>query len=193
VVSKAELRREMRARLMAVPPEEAVAWSLALCDRLWASPLVRGAATVLAFVPLPGEADIRPLLGRVLQSGRRLCLPRVEWGSKSMVAATVESLSELVEGRHQILQPPEGNPEVAEGDLDAVLVPGLAFDERGARLGRGAGFYDRFLARPGLRRGMVCGVAFEVQMVQDVPTDPWDVRLDAIATESRWMEAGSRP
>lgn len=189
--AKRELRTLVRARLLAVPPEHLVAWSLDLCDRLAASTLLRSARTVLAFLPLPGEPDIRPLLGRLLNDGRRLGLPRVDWAACSMTPVSVERLSDLVRsagGPPGLLEPPAEAEPLPIDALDAILVPGIAFDGRGRRLGRGAGFYDRFLARPGIDPASVCGVAFEAQIVQDVPTDPWDVPLHAIATESRWID-----
>jgi 5-formyltetrahydrofolate cyclo-ligase len=193
VTTKAELRREMRARVLAAPAEQAVVWSLNICDRLWERVAGNGGArVVMAYVPLPGEADIRGVVVRMLgEPGMRLCLPRVDWAAGRMSAARVERLSDLVEGRYGVMEPPGGAEEVPAGELDVILVPGLAFDACGNRLGRGAGFYDRFLgelrASPGWR-GRVYGVAFDLQIVQDVPTDPWDQRLDAIATESRWMD-----
>jgi 5-formyltetrahydrofolate cyclo-ligase len=77
-------------------------------------------------------------------------------------------------------------------DLDLIVVPGLAFDSTGQRLGRGAGFYDRFLANPTLR-AFTCGVGFEVQLLDNLPIDRWDMPLHAIATERRLLMTGRTP
>ncbi len=101
-----------------------------------------------------------------------------------MVPAVVTSLDSLVTHRHGIMEPPEDAPTVPVEELDLILVPGVAFDEKCRRLGRGGGFYDRFLATvPPLVK--TCGVAFEAQMVRSVPMDRHDRALDAVITESR--------
>lgn len=93
----------------------------------------------------------------------------------------------LIAGRNGIMEPGPGVAAVPIPDLDLVLVPGLAFDEEGFRLGRGAGFYDRFLGHPSLTAASI-GVAFEVQMSPKLPRDEWDIPLHAIATERRWIQ-----
>jgi 5-formyltetrahydrofolate cyclo-ligase len=186
VLTKAELRRTTKATMQALAADELAAASQGICARLSTWQVLRQAQLVMAYLPLAGEANIRPVVAS-LAAQQRLALTRVDWSGKVLQPALVENLSDLVEGRYGVFEPPADAREVAPGDLDLILVPGLAFDPRGNRLGRGAGFYDRFLADPAVR-GVVCGVALEAQIVQDVPTDPWDIRLHLIATESRWIE-----
>ena len=95
-------------------------------------------------------------------------------------------------GRYGILEPPAGTREIPISNLDLVLVPGLAFDTAGHRLGRGAGFYDRFLADPNLR-AVTCGVGFEAQLLDNVPIDQWDIPLQAVATERRLVLTSHTP
>jgi 5-formyltetrahydrofolate cyclo-ligase len=96
--------------------------------------------------------------------------------------------SGLVVERMGVREPAAGGQVVPPGDLDLILVPGLAFDEHGRRLGRGGGHYDRFLA--GLSSARV-GVAFEVQLAPQVPAGPGDERVDAVATERRIIQTGA--
>lgn len=182
---KAALRQRMRGILRAIPPEDGARRSLALCDRLAGAPDLARARSVLLTLPLPGEADLTPLAQRLLDRGCAVCLARVDWDARTMTPVRIDSLSEgVVAGRHGVRQP-VGGVAVALGALDAILVPGLAFDLGGGRLGRGGGFFDRLLgeARRG-GRAWVCGAGFDCQIVDRVPGEAHDERLDAIASES---------
>jgi 5-formyltetrahydrofolate cyclo-ligase len=97
----------------------------------------------------------------------------------------VHSLADLEEGYMGILEPPE-NELVAPKDLDMIFVPGLAFDRNGERLGRGAGYYDRLLAEPDIR-AVLCGVCYDVQVMDCVPHEPRDHRVDMLVTESELL------
>ena len=119
-----------------------------------------------------------------MELGKTVCLPRVDWDAKGMVPAVVTDLTTLVTHRHGIAEPGERAPVVAVEDLDLILVPGVAFDERCNRLGRGGGFYDRFLGGVGPDTP-VAGIAFELQMVRSVPMERHDRAMDAVVTESR--------
>jgi 5-formyltetrahydrofolate cyclo-ligase len=137
---------------------------------------------LMGFLPTPDEPDLTEVLGRGPVGRKTLCLPRVDWAAGTMVPVAVTSLDEgIAPGRHG-LREPVGGTAIDPKDLGVVIVPGLAFDERGNRLGRGGGFYDRFLATtPAFR----IGVCFEVQLAPSVPAGPLDVPMDAVVTERR--------
>lgn len=197
---KAELRRRARETLGAVSSAELAGKSRAICERLgqW-GPYV-AATAVMVFLPLAGEVDVRGLVwgesekggaggagaaGGMLGGGKRVCVPRVDWERKVMEPAVVTAGMELVAGWHGVMEPPREAKGLAVEELDLVLVPGLAFDAAGHRLGRGAGFYDRFLADERLAGAVTCGVCLESQIVASVPREEWDVPVKAIATEGR--------
>src|SRR5688572_9503276 len=113
----------MKSRLLTVQPELAIAHSLDLCTRLMSWDRLLAAATVMAYIPLPSEPDIRPVLGWILGRGKRLCLPRVDWNTTAMHPARVDNLSDLVDGRYGILEPPPSAAPIDPSDLDAILVP----------------------------------------------------------------------
>ena len=185
--AKRRLRLEVRERLAAVSPDQAASWSLSVCDRIAAREEFRSAKTVMLYIA-SGEADVYPLLERARAAGKRACLPRVDWNLRVMAAVEAPpDRSGLVPGRHGILEPGSGSPVVPIPDLDLIVAPGLAFDDKGWRLGRGAGFYDRFLGHPALTASSI-GAGFEVQMVPGLPRDAWDVALHAVATERRWIQ-----
>lgn len=117
-----------------------------------------------------------------------IALPRVE--GEHLIFHAVPALERLTTGRFGIREPdPDAAVQVLPDEGDTILVPGLAFDRRGGRLGRGGGFYDRFLERwPNAFR---VGVAFSSQLIESVPCEAHDVRVDAVVTEDGWIDARS--
>jgi 5-formyltetrahydrofolate cyclo-ligase len=184
--AKTSLRQQIRARMQSLPPAERVAAAAALRARLWEQQAWREAKSVLLFAPLSDEPDLWPLLAEALAAGKLTSLPRYHSDTASYAAAQIaDRQRDLVSGKFSIREPAASCPEVPLNRLDLVLVPGVAFDVRGGRLGRGKGFYDRLLATV---NGTKCGVAFDEQLVEAVPVGPMDVRLDCILTPTRWIE-----
>ncbi len=148
------------------------------------------------------EPDIRPLLDRALARGVRVALPRIDWTTKTLVPARIiDPRVELTPDRYGLSVPVPGGeggggrggggcPDVPLEEIDCVLVPGVAFDLSGHRLGRGGGFYDRFLARLDRPKVAVLGVCFESQVLADIPCSPHDARVDRVLTESREIRCG---
>lgn len=183
--TKVDLRSRLREIAAGISRAQAEQSSRLVCGRLagW-GPFV-AARTVAMFLPIQGEVDLRALGEAAIAQGKCVCLPRIDWATKRMAMASVPALSGcLVAGRHGILEPPPDAPEMAVREIDLILVPGLGFDLSGRRIGRGAGFYDRFLADPELAAA-TCGVCFEAQIVPRIPTDTWDIPVKAVATEGR--------
>jgi 5-formyltetrahydrofolate cyclo-ligase len=183
---KASLREQARARLQNLPTAERTVASARLCARLREQNVWREAGSILLFAPLLDEPDVWPLLAEALATGKAAALPAFVPGTSGYTARRIlDPARDLVPGKFGIREPSESCPEVPLNRLDLVLVPGLAFDPRGGRLGRGKGFYDRWL--PALN-GLKCGVAFDEQIVDAVPVGPMDVRLNCILTPTRWIE-----
>lgn len=136
--------------------------------------------TVLAFASFGAEIPTDPLLEALLGTGHRVLLPYVEAGGV-MRAAALTSLRDLVPGYRGIREPAVREPVEA---VDAALVPGVAFDETGGRLGHGGGFFDRYLETIAPVVPIV-GLCFDVQIVNEVPREPHDRSVDVIVTERR--------
>lgn len=186
--AKRRLRHEARERLGTMSATALAEASATIRARIASSAMFRSARTVMLYVPLPGEVDIGPLLQAARDAGKRVALPRVDWSLRSMAAATAPSTNEeLQPGRYGVLEPPPQAPAIPVTELDLIVVPGVAFDADGFRLGRGAGFYDRFLGHPANMARRI-GAAFDVQIFDRLPRDPWDIPVHAIATESRWIQ-----
>ena len=184
--AKAVLRDQIRARLKTIPAATRVASSEQLCARLRENMVWHQARSVLLFAPLADEPDVWPLLAEALHAGKQVALPRFEAGKNTYAACQIRVPAEdLVSGQFGIREPNNSCPVMALNRLDLILVPGVAFDLHGRRLGRGRGFYDQLLAEV---RGHTCGVAFDEQMVADIPTEPHDIPLNCILTPTRWLE-----
>jgi 5-formyltetrahydrofolate cyclo-ligase len=133
-------------------------------------------------VPIKDEVDIRPLLTELLTRGVALYLPCFE---KILAFRRVTDLASLVPGELKIPEPPPESDELDPAILDIAIVPGRAFDAHGGRLGRGNGGYDRWIhvQRATNARTQYWAVAFECQMVDIVPMEPHDERIDAVVTD----------
>lgn len=145
------------------------------------------AGAVMAYVPVRSEFDTRPLLERLLGAGVVLALPRIT-GPRVMVAAHVTDLDrDLVPGAFGIPAPRDDLEALPPARLDCVLVPGSAFDLEGRRSGYGGGYYDNLLplTRPGCHR---VAAAFDVQVVDEVPSEPHDLPVHILVTETRVVD-----
>jgi len=141
---------------------------------------------VLFFAPLSDEPDIWPAFDHVLKQGLTVALPRFDRAKGLYVACVVRDPSQdVITGHHRIREPRSACEEHPLSLLDLVLVPGVAFDLRGRRLGRGAGYYDRLLTGV---RGTTCGIAFDEQISGELPVEAHDVFVDCILTPTRWLE-----
>ncbi len=184
--NKVALRRRIRAELKRVMPAQRVAASGRARALLQQQAVWRQAKSVLFYAPLPEEPDLWPLLSDALGAGKTIALPRFVPEDNSYIACEVREPARDVEpGRYGIREPVERCAEFPSNRLDLILVPGVAFDLHGRRLGRGKGFYDQLLA---VVRGTSCGVAFDEQIVGEIPVEPHDAELDCILTPTRWIE-----
>lgn len=175
---KAALRRRMRQRLLALPPEQARAESRQASRSLLDMPAFQAAGCILAYMALPGECDPAFAVEAARAAGKTVAFPRCEEG-RAMSLWTPAGPADLEMGHYGIWEPvPARCRPVQPRQVDLVIVPGLAFDGVGGRLGRGAGYYDRLLK--GMRAVKV-GFAFSCQVLPAVPVWVQDVGMDALA------------
>lgn len=179
---KTELRNKLRAVLAAIPPEEMAQRSARAASILFSTPEYRSAETMMVYLSLPREVDTTAIVVRAWQDGKRVVAPQVLWESHQMIPIEIRSLDDdVADGPMGIREPVRGEPAPIE-TIDLVIVPGLAFDPFGNRVGRGRGFYDRFLSRREFR-GVSCGMALEEQIVHFIETDARDIRMKMIVTD----------
>ncbi len=146
----------------------------------------RAASAVLFYAPIRNELDIWPAVAVAIQEGKLVSLPRFDDSTQTYIVCRVEDpQADLQAGRYGIREPRQGCEAVALNRLDFALVPGVAFDLYGRRLGQGRGHYDRLLAE---MSGNSCGVAYDEQLVRAVPVQPHDSDVNCILTPTRWIE-----
>ncbi len=189
---KKELRKKVQEIRDAIDFETREAMSKRVADNLWSVPEFAAANTVLFFISFRSEVDTMPMIKRALEENKAVCVPCTEIDGRSMTACRITDLDgDLQTGNYDILEPkPECMRPVPPEELDVVLMPGVAFDLTGGRLGYGGGYYDRFLEKCDPRCRLIA-VAFEIQIVDHVPCADHDTHIHKIVTEERVIDCTS--
>ncbi len=180
--SKTQVRQELRSVLNAMSEADRHQKSLLACGLLLDSEEFHAARVVMLYLSMPDEVDTSPLALRAWQEGKSVVVPKVSWDQRRMMPVEIHSLqASMTMPRPGLREPMAGQPIPVEF-IDLVIVPGLGFSSEGARIGRGMGFYDRFLAQEGFA-GLACGLAFEDQVIQGLPTLDHDALLHMLVTD----------
>ena len=184
-----ERKRALRAELIQVRArlsrEERTERSLGVAERAVAVAELMAARTVALYAPLNTEVDPSEIGRRLLAAHARVVYPRVQSSGRILAFAECEPQA-LVRGALGALEPPAVARAIELSDLDAVLMPGVAFSVDGLRLGRGGGYYDATLKQIPVR-ALRIGLGFDVQVVPSLPREPHDVPLDLLVTEARTL------
>lgn len=176
-MTKRELREFIRNQKKQNSAAELAAESERICSKVLASAWWQEASTLLLYYPLKDEVDVRPLIQEAYQSGKRVLLPVVK--GDDLELRLYEGEASLSPGAFGIMEPtgtlfaPKDYP-----DIQLALIPGMAFDRAGHRLGRGKGYYDRLLPR--LASARLQGICFLFQLVEHVPTDAHDIAVHEV-------------
>ncbi|MBI5666179.1 MAG: 5-formyltetrahydrofolate cyclo-ligase [Nitrospirae bacterium] len=205
------MKKKIRARLLrkrdSIPPQLKVQKEAAIEKRLFALEEFRQAKRLLAYVSFRSEVDTTRFLQDVINSGKKLVLPVVDSRHKALRLYEIKETSELEYGYMGILEPGvREDREVALSDIDLVIIPGAGFDLKGNRLGYGGGYYDKLLSgieNTGIRdQGLgiskekltpnpqpptpfLVALAFEEQIIEEIPSEPHDIKMDMIITDTR--------
>lgn len=186
---KAALRVRIRESLAQLTPSQRTEGSAEVCRRVKTLALWRRVKAVMLFVPIQREINIWPLVLEALSSGKRVYLPGYVADENCYVPREIRTPeTDLVPGHRGIPEPLNTLPTTPVATLDFLVIPGLAFDSEGRRLGRGKGYYDRLLVQT---HGTTCGVGFDQQIVPNVPVEPHDMKLNLVLTPSCSWEPGS--
>ena len=144
------------------------------------------AKSVLMYSSIQTEIDLTALMHRCLDTEKKLYLPRFNSSEGTYEAAHIQSMqSDLKRGHFDILEPKLSCPTIPISEIDMFLVPGLAFDQKGHRLGRGKGYFDKMLKNT---RRVILGIALDEQMVEEVPVEKHDIRMHFVVTPTRWIQ-----
>lgn len=194
IVDKKELRRRLLELRDALDPQQRRDLSSKAVDLLRSLDGWRRAQTFLLYAPFRNEVDVSPLLEELFERGAKVLLPRCRPGRLGeMDLACPVCPEDLVPGAYGILEPnPETCPALSEPGreliVDLAVVPGVGFDRQGYRIGFGQGYYDRLLGSQGMAGCLSVGVGYHLQLLDNLPRDPWDVPLRAVVTdkETAW-------
>ena len=172
-MDKTSLRKQIREQKRAMTPRQIETASQKLCQLFLTSELYRQAKTIYGYLPYNQEVRTLPVLQQALADGKRVAVPKVYEDEMRFIYLT--DLNQVETGYAGIPEPIADDP-IADDPTALVLMPGLAFDREGHRIGYGGGFYDKFLnAEPGHPTVALC---YAFQMVEELPTEEFDVPVD---------------
>jgi 5-formyltetrahydrofolate cyclo-ligase len=175
-VTKHKIRKHIKEKFEAHSPLEKSRKSGIIKDKLFNEEAFKKAKVVMFYVSLKDEVNTLTMIDEAIDAGKRVCVPVILLEEKRLIAGEIRDRRMDLERQHfGIYQPRAGHvKEVPLHDIDMVVVPGVAFDRKNVRLGRGHGYYDRFLS--GLpERTRTIGLAFDFQVVEDLPKDSHDI------------------
>jgi 5-formyltetrahydrofolate cyclo-ligase len=180
--TKTAIRRQLREVLAQMSPAERHQKSVAACGLLTSSPEFAAARVLMLYLSTAEEVDTSPLALRAWQQGKTVVVPKVSWDQRRILPVEITTLTTgLTTTGPGVREPIAGQP-IPLADIGLVVVPGLGFSRNGYRIGRGMGFYDRFLAQHDFL-GISCGLAFEEQVLDELPTLEHDMPLSMLVTD----------
>lgn len=180
-MEKKELRKRMLKLRDEQRPADRALWDDIIFSKLTGSSDYREAKVVFIFVSFRSEVDTHRIIRKALEDGKVVGVPKVLSKAEGMKAFRIESMEDLAEGYFGVLEPKEGCPEIPAADIDLIVMPGAAFDREGGRIGYGGGFYDKYISEAG--RGIrKVALAYRMQILDKVPMEENDMRVDAIIT-----------
>ncbi len=176
MTAKDDIRKTIKQRFLDSTDSERKLWSEEMCNKLAEDRRIMDAKYIMAYCPLKDEVNILPFLDHLNNIGKTILLPEV-MSAEDMILHLYDINTQMSKGALGTSFP--SNEEFTDYELiDAVLVPGVAFTKDGRRLGRGRGYYDRFLKR--LEGVYKRGVCFPYQIVEDIPTEIHDIKVDYV-------------
>ena len=190
--SKTALRVALLSQRNSLSTEKADSWSRSIQARLLETPLYQSASAIALYSSVQNEAATEKIRDHALRSGKRVFYPRLV-SNRSLEFVEIRSATELVRGKSGIAEPTGDKVLSHCGERDLLLItPGVAFDPKGNRLGRGQAWYDHVIRQWGSRVTPV-GLAYEFQVIDRIPVDPWDQKVLFISTQERFIDCKRMP
>lgn len=177
-MDKSALRKEFLAKRKSLCADLKIKYSKQICEHIMNMPQYKASQTVALYSAIGSEADLSPL---IFGSGKTIALPVCVEGD-TLVFKIAGDETTLEKGSFGILEPKAGQAEIPPEEIDLIFVPGAVFDKTGGRIGYGKGYYDRILPRLS-EKCKVVGVAYSLQLSEEIKTEPHDIKVDMIVTE----------
>lgn len=189
---KAGIRKELLNKRDSIPPVVRRAKNRMICERLLSLDEFRNASVIFFFASFRTEVDTTEMIKASFSSGKRVLLPKVDKDRHGLLLFEIRDFGELAPGYMGIPEPPDSEKQMSITDADIVIIPGAGFDAAGNRIGYGGGYYDRLLS--GLQKDIpVIAPAYEEQIVDSLPSEPHDSRVQMIVTDRRLIRCGPQP
>lgn len=188
---KKQIRREILEIRNNLSLEKKSNYDKLIANKFFESSYYREANNIFIYISYGSEIDTKCIIARALKEGKNIYVPRTEFSTRLMNAVKINNLNNLIESKYGALEPEKDKPFIDPNDLDLIVVPGVAFDEYGGRIGYGAGFYDRYFKKindANKSRIMKLVLAYDFQLIDKVPTDEEDVSVDAVMTEKQFVK-----
>jgi 5-formyltetrahydrofolate cyclo-ligase len=190
-LDKSSLRKELLKKRDIIPPEVRKVKDGLICERLSSLDAVKKASVIFLFASFRTETDTFAMIGDFLSSGKRVVLPKVDKDNRQLLLYELKNTDELAPGYMGIPEPTMLSEDrlVDVNNVDAIIIPGAGFDEKGNRIGYGGGYYDRLLET--LEKDVeVIAPAYEEQVVDSIPAEAHDKRVKMIVTDRRVIVCG---
>lgn len=189
---KKQIRREKLKIRREMSIEEKSNYDKIIKDKFFESGFYKESDNIFIYISYDSEINTKDIITRAIKEGKKIYVPRTEFSTKLMNAVRIENFDNLVESRYGILEPKKDEPFIDPNDLDLIVVPGVAFDKNGGRVGYGAGYYDRYFKRinnENKSKIVKLALAYDFQLMDKVPTDEEDVLIDAVMTEKQFIKS----
>ena len=188
---KKALRKEIltkRSILDAVEKEEK---DRKILDRFYDSNYYREAKNIFIYISYDSEINTKGIINKALTDNKKIYVPRTEFKTRLMDAVEITSLDNLIESEYGILEPSVEEPHIDPNEIDLIVVPGVAFDRNGGRMGYGAGFYDRYFKKineDNMKKVIKLALAYDFQILEKIPMNEQDVPVNYIITEKEFYQ-----
>lgn len=187
---KKALRKETLTKRKNLDTAEKENMDEKILDRFFESKYYKEAKKIFIYISYDSEIDTIKIIDKAFKDGKKIYVPRTEFESRLMDAVEITSFDNLIKSSYGILEPSINTPYINPNELDLIVVPGVAFDRKGGRMGYGAGFYDRYfkkINKNNIERITKIALAYDFQVLEEVPMSAQDVPVDYIITEKEFI------
>ena len=190
VNDKKMLRKEILAKRKNIDTAKKEDMDKKIADKLYESKYYKEAKNIFIYISYDSEINTKEIINRALIDNKKVYVPRTEFKTRLMDAVEIASLDNLIESEYGILEPAMEEPHIEPDELDLIVVPGVAFDINGGRMGYGAGFYDRYfkkISKDRIEKIKKLALAYDFQILEKIPMDEQDVPVNYIITEKEFI------
>lgn len=184
-LSKSKLRSSMKSRLAALTPQEYRDLNQSLYSKFLQFKILDNTNNIMIYYSVRNEVDTVAIIGYLLEARKKVALP-VCTPERDLQVAVINDLNQLQPAPFGLMEPKPSAALLGPEKIELIIIPGVAFDEKGNRLGHGKGYYDRFLSKTPNKFKL--GLAYDFQLVPEIPTEEHDVKMNGLLTPTRYLE-----